>query len=125
MRRTFRSNKGFTLIEVIITIVVAALMGVMVFTYMGTTLTRSAEPLLMVRDLAESIEIMEQFTSDYSEYLKRTIEWADFTATLTGTGVSAVNRQGQSGTDFENADFPVWEVTVTRNNQTISALFSR
>jgi prepilin-type N-terminal cleavage/methylation domain-containing protein len=61
-------QKAFTLIEVIITIVVAALMGVVIFTYMGNVLTRSSEPVEMVKDLGQAVEIVEEITAKYEEY---------------------------------------------------------
>jgi len=43
-------KRGFTLIEVIITIIVAAVLGVMLVSYTGTAVQRSAEPVTNAMD---------------------------------------------------------------------------
>lgn len=115
-------DRGFTLVEVVITIIIAALVGTMVFTYLGNILARSAEPLEQVRDLAEAVEDMEEIATQYEEYLTRTINWAAFLATLPNQGV--VNIRNTFGTGGNNADFDVMQVTITRNDQTVVSLFT-
>lgn len=116
-------DRGFTLIEVIITIIIAAMVGVVVFTYLGNTLARSVEPLNQVRDLAEAIEDMEEITAIYQSYQYKDIDWNTFLTSLPETGVW--NRRGASGTDFSTDDsFDIIEVTITRNNHSVSAIFT-
>lgn len=121
MNKTAQKQKGFTLIEVIMTIIIASLAGLVVFTYLGNVLTRSAEPLHQVKALAEAVEVMEGFAAEYRRYLAEDVAWGTFTATLTGAGISAVQLEN----DPFNVTFEVYEVTITRNNQTISALFTQ
>lgn len=125
---------GFTLIEVIITIVIAALMGTIIFIYLSGALARSHEPVTMVEDLCSAMTVMEEVTAKYQEYLFDTIEWGahdenknthftDWLAAKAGAdaGLTATNRKGT--TPFGN-DFDVMEVTVTRGKQTVSAFFT-
>ena len=58
-------EKGFSLLEVIITIVIAAVVGAMMFQFMGTALIRSGEPVNIVRDEANTEKLMEKVISDY------------------------------------------------------------
>jgi prepilin-type N-terminal cleavage/methylation domain-containing protein len=62
-------QKGFTLIEVIITLVVAAILGTILVQFMGTSLTRSAEPVIMVQEGFSLSEVMEKMTAHYKYLL--------------------------------------------------------
>ncbi len=118
-------QKAFTLIEVIITIVVAALMGVVIFTYMGNVLTRSSEPVEMVKDLAEAVEVMEKVTLEYEDYLPGNIEWSDFKTEVNAVIDSGTDQVNDVSDDLGTSpDYEVIEVVITRNNHSISALFA-
>ena len=62
-------QKGFTLIEVVITLVVAAILGTILVQFMGTSLTRSAEPIVMVQEGFSLSEVMEKMTAHYKYLL--------------------------------------------------------
>lgn len=81
MRRPCRrpaARGGFTLIEVIVSIVVAAIVGVLFFSSMGTQLTRSGDPLLIARDEGMAEMWMERILSDYVQEMNA----ATFTTAL-------------------------------------------
>ena len=61
--------KGFTLLEVVITLVVAAILATILMQFMGTSLSRSAEPLVMVQEGLAMSEVMEKMTADYKKLL--------------------------------------------------------
>lgn len=124
MMREQKKQKGFTLIEVIVTIVIAALVGLVVFAYLGNTLTRSHEPIGLVQDLGEAMAVMEGFASEYNRYLRSegSVSWTDFTDKLTAADEPIPNLRGTGS--FSN-DIDVLKVTVTRNGQTVFALFSK
>jgi prepilin-type N-terminal cleavage/methylation domain-containing protein len=65
-------NGGFTLIEVIVTLVIAAIMGTMLVTLMGKNLTGSAVPVGLVGDQYKIVQEMEKITSEYRELIKST-----------------------------------------------------
>jgi prepilin-type N-terminal cleavage/methylation domain-containing protein len=126
MKSDVRRQKGFTLIEVMITIIIVALAGLVVFTYLGNILTKSHIPLEHTRDLAESVEAMEEIVVEYSEYVKGgrdSSEWSNFISVISGeeelTSGDLVVLRDDAGLDFD-----IYKVTVTRNNQTITALFT-
>jgi prepilin-type N-terminal cleavage/methylation domain-containing protein len=56
---------GFSLIEVIVAIVVGSIVGVVFFSYMGTQLTRSSDPIHITRDEGVAEMWMERIMSDY------------------------------------------------------------
>jgi len=62
-------QKGFTLIEIIITLVVAAILGTILVQFMGTSLTRSAEPVIMVQEGFSLSEVLEKMTAHYKYLL--------------------------------------------------------
>ncbi|OPY90164.1 MAG: hypothetical protein A4E73_02639 [Syntrophaceae bacterium PtaU1.Bin231] len=67
MKRTYGRNKsGFTLIEAIIVIVAAAILGAMMFTYSGTSLLRSSQPLHQATKASALQKVMENIFADYS-----------------------------------------------------------
>lgn len=60
-------TKGFTLVEVIITFVVAAIVAVMVVTVLGTSMTKSSDPLFRMQKTFSLQKIMENFMTAYFE----------------------------------------------------------
>jgi prepilin-type N-terminal cleavage/methylation domain-containing protein len=73
MKYFLHSSQGFTLIEVILSLIIAGILGSMLVTFTGTALTRSSEgPLNMVR-FYERNQILDNITVDYrSNYIHRT-----------------------------------------------------
>jgi len=62
-------QNGFTLIEVIIVIIVAAILGSMMVSYFGTSLTQSSAPIHRLQDALDLQRVMENITADYrSDY---------------------------------------------------------
>jgi prepilin-type N-terminal cleavage/methylation domain-containing protein len=60
-----RFSDGFTLIEVIVTILMAAIMGAFFIQFMGTAMSRSSRSIENVRGEAAAEAIMEQIVADY------------------------------------------------------------
>ena len=56
---------GFTLLEVIITLTVGALLMAVILPYLGTTVTRSGEPLTNLRNTLSIYRAMENMSADY------------------------------------------------------------
>lgn len=59
-----RTN-GFTLIEIIITLVVAAILAVFLTAFMGTAVTKSSEPVTRSKQLYELQQVMENIKASY------------------------------------------------------------
>ena len=58
---------GFTLLEIIVTIIVAAIMGVFMVQFLGTAVIHSVDPLVRVQNASSVNQIMEYMTADYKK----------------------------------------------------------
>ena len=58
-------QKGFTLVEIIITLVVTGILGAIFIQLMGTALNDSWSTVEMVRDEAGAVGVMEEIIADY------------------------------------------------------------
>ncbi|MEJ2098491.1 MAG: prepilin-type N-terminal cleavage/methylation domain-containing protein [Desulfobacterales bacterium] len=58
-------SKGFTLVEVIVTIMAAGILGAIFIQFMGTALNSSWNAVEIVRDEADAEGVMEQIIADY------------------------------------------------------------
>ncbi len=71
MRTIFSGNRhGFTLIEVIVSIVLAAILGTMLTQFIGANLSRSAQAVGNTQTGLEVKAVMEQITNDYRLWLE-------------------------------------------------------
>lgn len=61
------SNHGFTLIEVIVTIIAAGILGAIFINFMGTAMSRSARSLENVQGEADAESVLEKIVADYVE----------------------------------------------------------
>ncbi len=111
-----KRSHGFTLLEVIITLVVFAVMGAMLSTFLSSSLTKSHEPVLLAQDLAAVQSDLEETVSEYQRYLKGEIDWSTFLSGLTG----CTNIEGQGG--LAN-DFEILECTLNTGGQSVAVLF--
>jgi len=65
-----KNQNGFTLVELIVTIMVAAILGVMFVQVMGTSLTGSVEPIIRTQHMFEINGVMENITRDYNKLME-------------------------------------------------------
>lgn len=59
---------GFTLIEVIVTVLILAILGSMVITFFGSSITESSAPLLRLKKSTDLRRVMANMTADYKKY---------------------------------------------------------
>ncbi len=141
-------RRGFTLLEVIVTIVIAAIMGVFFAQFVGTNVIRSADPVYRVQNLSGAAHIMEYMNADYkrlaatqSNFLtifKDYVAYGNTTAkpagyegypyygsyqVLQNDYVKFVSGAEQPETDPANQR--VLKVTIRRGDQAVTALFTR
>ncbi len=67
-----QSAKGFTLIEVIVTIIAAGIMGAFFMNYMGTAMSQSTRSIDLVKAEAEAEAKLEKIIADYVYEINRT-----------------------------------------------------
>jgi len=132
----FTPNCGFTLLEIIVTLTVASVLGTVIFLYMNTSLTRSTEPIARIQKTYSLNQIVEQITADYKKLLD-----TDSNPLATLQGRIAGNTYGQytqqtafitfsgpvSGlySEITNSGDRILKVAITLNNQTITVLFTK
>jgi prepilin-type N-terminal cleavage/methylation domain-containing protein len=63
-------QRGFTLLEVIITLVIAAIFGSMLIQFTGTSMSRSADTVERVRNGSTLVRTVEEITKDYRKWIK-------------------------------------------------------
>jgi prepilin-type N-terminal cleavage/methylation domain-containing protein len=63
------SSKGFTLVEVIVTLVAAGILGAIFIQLMGTALNAGWNAVEIVRDEANAEKVMEQMIADYVAHI--------------------------------------------------------
>lgn len=61
-------NKGFTLIELIVVLVIASIVGTMMYQFIRTSTIKESDPIFSLNKSLKLHEIMENITSDYLEY---------------------------------------------------------
>lgn len=81
-RKSRTPQAGFTLIEVIVSIVVGAIVGVMLLSYMGTQLLNSSDPINMARTEGTAEMWMERITSDYVQEMNTPVSYTGTLATI-------------------------------------------
>ena len=69
MRRFSKYQKGLTLVEIIVTIIVASILCVIFLQFMGTSMTGSVEPVTMVQKSLAVEQVMERMTADYRKLM--------------------------------------------------------
>jgi prepilin-type N-terminal cleavage/methylation domain-containing protein len=81
-RKLRTAQAGFTLIEIIVAIVVGAIVGVVLFTYMGTQLIHSGDPIVIARSEGEVEQWMERIISDYVQEINKPAGYTTALATI-------------------------------------------
>jgi len=64
---------GFTLIEIIVTILLGSILAALMFQFMGTALTGGSGPVNIVRDGAAMEQLMEEIISAYVEEINSNV----------------------------------------------------
>jgi len=81
-RRLRTPQAGFTLIEVIVSIVVGAIVGVILLSYMGTQLIHSGDPINIARAEGAAEMWMERIISDYVQEMNTPVSYSTALATI-------------------------------------------
>ena len=135
--------RGFTLLEVIVTLVVAAILGTMLVTFMETGITESAKTLARVKNTYDLGKVIENITADYKKMLATdATPLATFKTNVGATGSTQNNAYGSYQVNYNdyktftcsgsscpesNGGSSILKVTITdpSNSQTITALFAQ
>jgi len=85
------SSRGFTLIEIIVTLVIVAVMGTMIYTYLGMAFSQSATPVLQLQKFTDLHRTMENIRAAYHGNPK----WRSGTAYAVNATVIPTNPNGR------------------------------
>jgi prepilin-type N-terminal cleavage/methylation domain-containing protein len=107
LRGRMKNGEGFTLIEVIVSLIVASILGAMLVSFMGSSMMQSGNPVLLAQNGAYLNQIMENMGADY-KYLMATS-----TAPLT-TFIANVGAEGTSQSRYADVSHPY---TVVHNHR--------
>ncbi len=137
----FTRESGFTLLEIIITFIIAAFLGSMLVEYMGTSLVRGGESVILVQDGFSISGVMEKITADYErEYLNDNYTFATFKSYIENGNVDTntpyygeytvqaaeyiVFTGGNEAPDG-SGDNNILKVTIGSGNQALTTLFRK
>jgi prepilin-type N-terminal cleavage/methylation domain-containing protein len=123
------SHKGFTLVEIIVTIILVGITAAIMFPVMGTNLTRSAEPVNRLNDHHLLIQEMDKWTGIYRDEIRNdtlditsfktnvdsNANYLDSTAYINSFNGGAYSTQGTN---------KILRVTLVNNDQALVALFA-
>ncbi|MFO7687587.1 MAG: type II secretion system protein [Desulfobacterales bacterium] len=103
-------TKGFTLIEVIVTIIAAGIMGAFFMNYMGTAMSQSTRAVDLVKAEAEAEAKLEKIIADYVYEINRTPD------TVLNTIVTRNQSQSYgSRVTMQYIEFDISGTTATEN----------
>jgi len=133
------NHKGFSLLEVIVTIVLVAIVGSMLFSLMGEKITKSGRAVNWMADEFELSEVMEKILADYREELENgTLDLATFVGEINASYGSDTLDVEAERTDFQpdssppvdytesepGTDNTIWKVTLTKGDQKLITIFT-
>ena len=123
------NQKGFTLLEIIVTLILVAISAAVMFPVLGTNLVRSAEPVERLNDHHLLVQEMDRWTGIYRDEIRLTgtVDIADFKNDVdtnanyldSTTYINSFNGYNTQGTNT------ILRVILARNGQTLVALFAQ
>ena len=136
------NKAGFTLLEVIVTLIVASILGAILMEFMGTNVQKSYEPVYMAQNSMGVNQIIEKMNADYKrQLLLSPTPLQDFrTDVINGNNIASNPYFGDYSvatawirfnptTYLEEPDPSpdprVLKVTVTHQNRAVTALFTK
>jgi prepilin-type N-terminal cleavage/methylation domain-containing protein len=102
-----KSGRGFTLLEVIVALIVASILGAMLVNFMGSNMMQSANPIIYAQNGAFLNQILENMTADYKNLLRTS-------ATPMATFISRIGAEGTSQSYYADVSHPY---TVVNNHR--------
>jgi prepilin-type N-terminal cleavage/methylation domain-containing protein len=130
---SLRNSRGFTLIEIIVTLILIAITGVVMFPVLRTNLTKSALPLTRVDSQYQLVQEMDRLTAQYrDEILNDSLNINTFKSTYVdtstyidagNTGFVGVGQITGSG-GYNNQSTNILRVTLVDGEQRLVSFFT-
>jgi len=123
------SNKGFTLLEIIATLILVGITSAIMFPVMGTNLIGSAKPVNRLNDHHLLIQEMDKWTGIYrDEILNDTLDITSFKTNVDSSAnyldSTAYINSFNGGAYSTRGTNKILRVTLINNGQTLVALFA-
>lgn len=136
MKSTLSDQSGFTLIEIIVTLTITAILSVMLVQFMGTSMSRSAEPIVSMQEGMALHSIFESMNADYKQLLltentplerfKTKVETAGLYGTYALTDSKYILFDGnQVEVPCNTPDCRILKVTISIGDHSLTSLFTR
>jgi prepilin-type N-terminal cleavage/methylation domain-containing protein len=149
MRKIRSGQSGFTLIEIIVTLIVASILGAILLEFMGQTVYKSYEPINMARESMDLTSIMECINAEYKKsmlsmvqsdspmasYLNDfktaidngTLSCGAYTSTTSWVVFSSSGQPDEyvEATDGDPLNHRVLKVTIATTDHEITTLYTR
>ncbi len=139
------NDRGLTILEIIVTIVVAAILGTVLVQVLSTSLTRSSVPITLLQDTYSINQIIEEMTADYEDLYENVNEKEYDISTLktyieNGNVSSNTPYYGPYSLDYidyikfdasyneiadASGDDIILKAIISANNQSITVLFTK
>jgi prepilin-type N-terminal cleavage/methylation domain-containing protein len=138
---TVRSERAFTLLEVIITLIVVGIVAAMMAPFLQTFVTRSVDPVISAQQHAYLNQVMENISSDFKKLSATQTNFLTQLQTNVGSeGADMSNAygtyrvitnhtvafpSGSSVTETTDANGNILKVKISYQGYTLTALFSK
>lgn len=138
------NDRGLTILEIIVTIVIAAILGTVLVQVMSTSLTRSSIPITLLQNTYSISQIIEEMTADYEELYDENEREYDISTLKTyienGNVSSNTPYYGPYSLDYidyikfdasyneiadASGDDIILKAIISANNQSITVLFTK
>lgn len=93
MKRIIGAHSGFTLIEVVITLVIGSILGTILLFSMRTTVSSSGEPIVRAKNMLALNKVMENIVADYNQQVAS----SSLNLSFFKTGIGAENSDQNNG----------------------------
>ena len=138
--RIVTNQSGFTLLEVIISLIIASILGSIAYQLMGTNIVKSALPINRVKDQFELNGMVEDMTADYRNFvvISANISNEPGDTNLIDFKEYIESKYSESSCEYiqpedpENTGDPalnhgerILKVTFTKGDQTVTTIFTR
>jgi prepilin-type N-terminal cleavage/methylation domain-containing protein len=139
LRSVHRSIRGFTLLEILVTLIVASILSAMLIQFLGSGMTRSTQPVIMAQRSLTLNQLLELMQADYHKLLvtdptpldtfKTHVEGGNidtnvpYFGSYTPQTAYIVLTGGNEAPDTSGED-RVLKVTITVQNHSLTALFT-